>query len=201
MNQNNVETEMKLYVPDHAPILQRMHALGARQVYPRVFERNWRYENQAGTFDAEGIVLRLREDSRVRLTYKDGGAIHDGIVSRQELEVEVSDFNIMALMLERLGYRVALIYEKYRTTYEFYGAEIVIDELPFGNFVEIEGDTATISSVLVTLELQNAQRFTDSYTRLFTIVKENLGLSFDHLTFANFEGITVPVSAFVARQP
>ncbi len=190
------ETELKLYTPDHAPIVQQMHALGARLVYPRVLERNVRYEDAQNSLTGRGVVLRLRQDSRARLTYKDGGAVHDGISSRSELEVEVSDFQLMHLILERLGFHTALIYEKYRTTYEYYGAEIVIDELPFGNFVEIEGDAPTIESIVQALGLQGAQRVTASYTALFEKLKAALNLPFRDLTFENFENVAVPSRFF-----
>jgi adenylate cyclase class 2 len=195
-NQNNTETEIKLYTPDHAPILQKMHQLGARLAYPRVLETNLRYENATDTLTPQGIVLRLRQDNRARLTYKDGGTISDGIVTRQELEVEVSDLQIMHLILERLGFHVALKYEKYRTTYDYYGAEIVVDELPFGNFVEIEGDAQTIEDIVKTLGLSHAKRYAESYTKLFTTVKSALGLTFNDLTFENFEGVVIPQSLF-----
>ncbi|MFQ3647453.1 MAG: class IV adenylate cyclase [Anaerolinea sp.] len=190
------ETELKLYTPDHAPIVQQMHALGARLVYPRVFERNVRYENAANSLTASGIVLRLRQDSRARLTYKDGGTIHDGVLSRSELEVEVSDFHLMHLILERLGFHTALTYEKYRTTYEYYGAEIVVDELPYGNFIEIEGDAPTIESIVQALGLQRAQRVAASYIDLFEQLKAALSLPFRDLTFENFAGVAVPSSFF-----
>jgi adenylate cyclase, class 2 len=194
--QNNTETEIKLYTPDHAPILQKMHQLGARLAYPRVLETNLRYENATDTLTPQGIVLRLRQDNRARLTYKDGGTISDGIITRQELEVEVSDLQIMHLILERLGFRVALKYEKYRTTYDYYGAEIVVDELPFGNFVEIEGDIETIEGIVKTLGLSQAKRYAESYTKLFTQVKQALGLTFNDLSFENFQGISIPESLF-----
>jgi len=32
-----------------------------------------------------------------------------------------------------------MMYEKYRTTFTIGSLEVVLDELPYGNFVEIEG--------------------------------------------------------------
>ena len=43
--------------------------------------------------------------------------------------------------LEALGYQKSIYYEKYRTTYELDETLIMLDELPYGNFVEIEGET------------------------------------------------------------
>lgn len=189
------ETEVKLYVPDHITVEHRLHQLGARLTAPRVFESNVRYENADETLTANGIVVRLRRDSRVRLTYKEGGTINDGIISRYEAEVEVSDFETMDTLLNKLGYHPALIYEKYRTTYELDGAEIVLDEMPYGNFVEIEGETQVIEDLLKRLQLHNATRYPASYVSLFESVKRYLSLTFRDLTFANFANIDVPAHA------
>jgi len=44
-------------------------------------------------------------------------------------------------VFEALGYAVYMMYEKYRTTFRLDNLEVVLDELPYGNFVEIEGLT------------------------------------------------------------
>lgn len=190
------ETEIKLYTPDLVAIAQALAAAGAKLTTPRVYEHNIRYDNAAGSLTPRGIVLRLRQDDRVRLTYKEAGSAQDGIISRLEAEVEVSDFATMNFILGRLGYTPAMVYEKYRTTYHMDNTEIVLDELPYGDFVEIEGDHASIERVLTRLNLQTAPRMTHSYARLFDFVRANLGLTFTDLTFANFAGLTVPLSAF-----
>jgi adenylate cyclase class 2 len=190
------ETEVKLYVPDLEAVQSRLERLGATLAAPRVFERNVRYENAAQTLTPAGIVLRLRQDTRIRLTYKDNATVENGIIRRFEAEVEVSDFDSMATILAKLGYSHYMSYEKYRTTYELDGAEIVLDELPYGNFVEVEGDTDTIERVIARLELQSATRYAASYVALFDNVRRNLGLQFTDLTFANFEGVSVSENAF-----
>ncbi|MBZ0295821.1 MAG: class IV adenylate cyclase [Anaerolineae bacterium] len=192
------ETEVKLYIPDHSAIEVHLNQLGAELTAPRVLEYNVRYENADETLTANGIVVRLRRDSRARLTYKEGGTVNNDVISRYEAEVEVSDFDTMDTLLDKLGYHRAMTYEKYRTTYELDNAEIVLDEMPYGNFVEIEGDADTIHSLLQQLDLDEATRYGASYTKLFERVKRHLGLTFRDLTFGNFEGIEVPTSAFDA---
>ena len=194
----NTEIEAKLYWPELETVAQRLVDAQALLTAPRVFERNVRYENAAQTLSSNGIVVRLREDNRVRLTYKGPGTVAHGIMSRFEAEVEVSNFDMMSLILEHLGYHPHMIYEKYRTTYELDSAEIVLDEMPYGNFVEIEGDAAVIEQLIGTLGLGDAPRYGHSYVGLFEFVKRNLHLDFDHLTFANFDGIDVPASAFLS---
>jgi adenylate cyclase class 2 len=192
---NNTETEVKLYVPHLEWVQVQLERSGAQLTAPRVYERNVRYENVEKSLTTNGIVVRLRQDTRARLTYKEGSSAEAGIVSRTEIEVEVSDFEAMETILGKLGYHPHLVYEKYRTTYELDGAEIVLDEMPYGNFVEIEGEAEQIEALIQRLGLDESARLGGSYTTLFDRVKTHLGLSFDHLTFENFKGVDVPESA------
>lgn len=196
MTSNYTETEVKLYVPYLEIVQTRLDRIGARMTAPRVYERNVRYENAEKTLTAQGIVVRLRQDSRVRLTYKADGDTHDGIISRYEAEVDVSDFDTMETILGKLGYFPHMTYEKYRTTYEFEDAEIVLDELPYGNFIEIESEREVIEKIIVRLQLTDAPRMSGSYVTLFDTVRQNLKLEINDLTFANFAGMDVPESAF-----
>jgi adenylate cyclase, class 2 len=161
-----------------------------------------RYENAERSLTPSGIVIRLRHDTQNWLTFKSPGeVVGGGIRSRFEAEVEVSDFDTMETILGQLGYYPYMIYEKYRTTYIVESpvgqAEVVLDEMPYGNFVEIEGEPTVIAMVVSYLDLHDAPRYSASYTTLFDYVRQHLRLSFQDLTFANFEGIAVPGSAFL----
>ena len=191
MNDELQEVEVKLHTPDLAAVQEALEAAGAMLVKPRVFERNVRYDSADGSLMAAGIVLRLRQDEAVKLTYKADASVERGIVSRFEAEVEVSDFKTMDVILRRLGYVVALVYEKYRATYELDGAEIVLDELPYGNFTEIEGDAATIERVVEALGLRGCRRMSGSYIDIFWDVKARLGLVARDCSFAAFEDIKI----------
>lgn len=190
------ETEIKLYVPDLDKVKQRLEAVGAVITAPWIYERNVRYDDAERTLTPRGVVVRLREDSRVRLTYKEDGKVTEGIMSRFEAEVEVSDFDAMETILGKMGYTPYLTYEKYRTTYELDDTEIVLDEMPYGNFVEIEGEIGAIKRVIATLGMESARRYEGSYATLFEKVRRKLGLTFMDLTFDNFRGIEVPETAF-----
>src|SRR5687768_14416047 len=99
MAAGNVEIEIKLLVPKLTDIEARLVVLGAALHAPRVFERNARYDLPDGSLTAKGVVLRLRQDSRARLTYKEAGTLSDGVMSRFEAEIEVSDFGTMQTIL------------------------------------------------------------------------------------------------------
>lgn len=183
------EIEVKLHTPDLEAVRRALEAAGAILLKPRVFERNIRYDSADGTLTAAGVVLRLRQDEAVKLTYKADASVERGIVSRFEAEVEVDDFDAMDVILRRLGYVAALVYEKYRTTYELEGAELVLDELPFGSFTEIEGDAATIERVVEALGLGACRRMAGSYVDIFWDVKAGLGLDVRDCTFEVFRGV------------
>ena len=197
MNEDLREVEVKLHTPDLAAVVESLEAAGATLVKPRVPERNIRYDSDDGALTAAGVVLRLRQDEAVKLTYKSDGSVERGIVSRFEAEVEVSDFETMDIILRRLGYAVALVYEKFRTTYALEEAEIVLDELPFGNFTEIEGDAATIERVVDRLGLGGAQRMAGSYVDIFWDVKARLGLDARDCSFEAFSGVDVDLGKLI----
>jgi hypothetical protein len=77
----------------------------------------------------------LRQAARTTLTFKQ--ASPDPLV-RHEWELEVVPLETAQELLEQLGYQVILVYEKYRQVYSLGDAHFMLDELPFGDFVEVE---------------------------------------------------------------
>jgi adenylate cyclase, class 2 len=197
------EIEAKFYVGDLGKIESRIRELDARLFQSRVLEMNIRFDLPDARLRSEGRVLRLRRDTNARLTYKDSGKSEQGVVNRTEIEFTVEDFEKAKLFLEALGYQKLFEYEKYRTTYELHQtskvstdlgglAHVMLDELPYGNFVEIEGkDIATIHSSANKLNLDLNVSIPASYSALFERVRSSLRLTFTDLTFENFEGIEV----------
>ena len=181
------ETEAKFYVHDLAALQQRVEALGARRVDQRVHELNLRFDTPSRELSQQHRVLRLRQDKRARITYKDSDMPHPGTWSRREVEFTVSDFDAARELLEALGYEVAFTYEKYRTTYKLGTLEIDLDELPYGHFVEIEGD-GPIQETAEKLGLRRDAALPKSYSIFLEELKEKLHLNFRDLTFGNFKG-------------
>ena len=192
MNTNNTEIETKYYVRDLQKIKLRLHELGAQLIQERVHERNLRFDDEDDNLRHDHCVLRLRHDTQSILTYKGPGIMQDGIRAREELEVTVSDFVIMQSILEALGYRVQMMYEKYRTTYLLGETHIMLDEMPYGNFVEIEGaDNPAIFAVTEHLKLDKSANIPESYIILFERIRDKLGLYFNDLSFDNFASLTI----------
>jgi len=192
MTKSDQELEVKFYLPDLLTLRARLETAGAQLVQPRVHEINLRFDTPSGDLARGYRVLRLRQDTEARLTYKGPGELVDGVRSRQELEFTVSDFGTARHFLEALGYEVSVMYEKYRTTYALRGVLVTLDEMPYGNFTEIEGpDGASIRKTAEVLGLDWERRILDSYIMLFDRLRERLGLAFRDLSFENFEELTV----------
>lgn len=186
----NQELEVKLFVSDLDAVKKKLITLGASEKQARTHELNLRFDTVRGELTRDYKALRLRSDTAARLTYKGPSSSKDGVRVRQEIEFEVSDFKAARALLGALGYQVAMIYEKQRAEYSLLGTEISLDELPYGNFVEIEGDDPqVIRQVSDMLGLNWETRVFDSYVTLFTRLRSVYNLDFRDLIFDNFEDL------------
>lgn len=196
---DNLEVEVKFLVDDFAVLRERLTALGAILALPRTYERNLRFDTPEGDLLARWQLLRLRKDTRARLTFK-GPAGEDEASEakvREEIEVVVDNFDKMILILERLGFGPVQEYEKYRETYHLSGVEIVLDETPFGYFVELEGDESGIRTLAARLGLDWTRRVLANYLALMELARRTFDLPFADLTFDNFERHPVSLSGLL----
>lgn len=192
MAKSNQELEVKFYLADLEALHKTLEGLGADLVQPRTYERNLRFDTPEGDLSRNHQVLRLRQDTANRLTYKGPQSIQQGVSARTEIEFNVDDFENAQKLFEALGYRVSMIYEKYRMIYDLNGTLVTLDEMPFGNFAEIEGpDGASIQAVCHQIGLIWELRTLQSYAQLFHIVQQKLDLTLRDLTFENFAGLRV----------
>lgn len=186
---NGQETEVKFYVVDLVRIETRLVELGASLIQPRAHEINMRFDTPDRSLRREGKVLRLRQDESAKMTFKSGTTANNGILSRREIEFGVESFTAARQLIESLGYEVILFYEKYRRTYELKGLHIMLDQLPYGDFVEIEGeDVESIQQAAGEIGCHWEAAITSSYSALFERVATARGLNPAELTFAAFSG-------------
>ncbi|MCE9647428.1 MAG: class IV adenylate cyclase [Chloroflexi bacterium] len=186
---NGQEIEVKFYVQDLKAVEKRLLEMKALLIQPRIHELNYRYDLPDGSLRANGRVLRLRKDAEACLTYKGPSALQDGIFSREELEFTVGDFDTAQKFLEALGYVRIFIYEKKRAIYDLQDCHIMLDELPFGEFVEIEGpDTAAIRLLAAQLNLNMEYAVGAGYARIFENYNMKYGLAQGDLTFEALSG-------------
>jgi adenylate cyclase, class 2 len=186
------EIEVKFLVKDLPRLELRIKALGGKMVHQRVKETNLRFDTPAGDLSKDHRVLRLRQDQVARLTFKGAAQMNHTVSVREEIEVEVSNFEDTQRLLEALGFSPFMLYEKYRTTYSLGDVLVTLDEMPFGHFSEIEGPNAEkLQAMAESLWLDWALRSMESYSALFDVVKANRGWTMQNLSFEEFLGKTV----------
>lgn len=195
---DNLEIEVKFHIAHVSEMHQRILDLGAKAL-PKVFETNLRYENPQNNLKQTGRLLRLRKDKTSRLTFKSRPDHQDTECKvYHELEVEVSDFDTMAAILDALGYKKVQIYEKWRQTFSWRDVLLCLDTMPFGNFLEIEGPRKSIKDVADQLGLPWGKRILDNYLAMFDVLRKGSGLPFKDLTFSNFEQYKADIRPYLA---
>ena len=161
-----IETEKKYHLGEKRleEITQKLIELGAT-FQKEVFEVN--YQHRGGEMDERGATLRLRKigDFTV-LTYKERIRSDNGAKSKIEFETNVSDVEAAEAIIERLGYKLTAVYEKRRKYWRFDDVEVVIDELPFGLYIEIEGTEDAIAKAEKKLGLKEIEHEPRGYPRL-----------------------------------
>ncbi|HEX9918007.1 MAG TPA: class IV adenylate cyclase [Pyrinomonadaceae bacterium] len=160
-----IEKKYRVSSEEAESLRVRLRAAGA-QARGEEFEENTLYAGPG--LEGGNRVLRLRRvrGGRSVFTFKESMAGAGGIKRRREDETVVADSEALANILDALGYVPAAIYEKRRETWLVAGVEVVIDELPFGRFIEIEGAEESILEAERLLELTATRGEPKSYPQL-----------------------------------
>ncbi|BBO88880.1 class IV adenylate cyclase [Desulfosarcina ovata] len=191
----HLEIELKFFITDPSALPARLAAAGAVRTIPRTFEHNVRYETEDERLLQSRCLLRLRKDRITTLTFKAPPQREDPRFKiYRELEVQVSDFATMDTILEALGFTRRQVYQKWRETWQLSGATLCIDTMPFGTFLEIEGDPESITALVETFGLCWEHRIRSSYLKIFAELREAEDWPFTDVTFDNFKGIKVNFS-------
>ncbi len=190
---NGQEIEAKFHIRDLKRIELRLLELKAQLIQPRVHEVNLRFDRPGRELRNSFRVLRLRQDDKARFTFKGPSVEKEGgILSRQEIEFEVGNFESARQFLEAIGFEAVVFYEKFRTTYELNNTHIMLDELPYGDFMEIEGENVeTIHNMADLLGLNWNAMIKAGYHALFERAAGKYGLELSQLSFTALEKIKI----------
>ena len=139
-----IEKKYRLTKQQRDAVLQRLPEIGAK-LQREEFEENTLYGGPGIELGVSVLRLRCVGDQAV-LTYKKRFPDSADVKRQREDETRVDDPDAVNAILEGLGYRPALVYEKRRQTWVLGKSEIAMDELPFGLFMEIEGSEKNIIS-------------------------------------------------------
>jgi adenylate cyclase class 2 len=159
-----IEKKYRLTKKQREDVLLRLPEIGATRKLSE-FEVNTLYTGES--LELGRSVLRLRRTStRAVLTYKERFPTRSDIKHQREDETGVDDPDAMELILDALGFTAGLIYEKRRETWGLGKTEIVIDELPFGLFMEIEGAEQDIRRIEKELAIKRLRTEPNTYPQL-----------------------------------
>ena len=168
------EIEIKIPVRDLSEYRKTLVSSGATAISEPHLERNALFDDAEGRLFSEKKALRVRHArGRGILTFKGSASFEGSIKRREELEVEVSDPDLLETILERLGFVAQFRYEKRREEYRWKECVLALDETPIGNFIEIEGESGPIGEALKALGLSAQDAVRSSYAGLYRRAREN----------------------------
>ena len=138
------------------------------------FERTFGYFKEDFSNIKDGIFPRIKyvegEKKEIILTVKRKVKENAQFFEREEMEIKIKEKeNIETLreILKSLGFSKEIIFEKKRKNVFKDDIIISFDKLPFGFFVEFEGEPEIIDQYLNDFNLSNRPRITKAYLGLW----------------------------------
>ncbi len=137
-----IEVEVKASVKDFVVVREKLIDIGAVKI-KKEHQMDVYYNAPHKDFGETDEALRIREipensNKRIILTYK-GAKLDNLSKTRKEIEVDVSNAENTALILENLGFKRAATVKKDRDIYHLDKFIVTLDTVyDVGNFVEIE---------------------------------------------------------------
>lgn len=159
-----IEKKYRLSAEQRAALVERL----GEQARGVEFEENTIFRGP-GLATGQQVLRLRRVGARAILTYKERHLSDSAIKRQREDETGITDPEALLSILSALGYEPALVYEKRRTTWKLEGVEVVIDELPFGLFAEIEGEEEMIVNAEGLLGLAAAEAEMSTYPELAAV--------------------------------
>lgn len=170
-----IETEKKyrLTAGQKEQVLANLKELGAEFV-GEDFETNFIYGG--GILEDEKAALRIRKiDGKTLLTYKRKVGNSSELKQHIEHETQIGNSDEMMQIIQRLGFMLGLVYEKRRQNWLLRGIQVVLDEVPFGSFMEIEGKITDIGLAEMLLEAEDFEIEPATYPKLTYDLGEKIG--------------------------
>jgi adenylate cyclase class 2 len=179
-----IEIEVKVRIGKPADVESRLRALGAYPESTRTLEDDTLYDFPDHRFAKVGSLLRLRDrGDGALLTFKEKieSSMHAKV--RRELETGLSELADARQILKALGLVPIWRYQKYRSSYRLGGLHALVDELPIGNFLELEGPKDEIDRWAGALGVREDQFLLESYWDLHDAWRAEKGMPAGDMVF------------------
>ena len=160
------ETEVKFVLDDYEVLMKRLALCKAVPTEPESYYSAHYFDNANGDLEKAGVQLRFREEGDKKFVCYKGPTTSTTLMVREELEQELQSWTQLAAIFSRLGYSPKRQLQKLREKYRLPGVEVCVDQVWFGTFVELEGDSGAIRHWAMALGFDWDSRITKSYLEL-----------------------------------
>lgn len=187
---NSHEIEVKLRLDTIEPLTRAGIILKVEMA--RHFEDNLLLDTEDRQLSGKAAILRLRQAGESGLlTYKEKAAADAPATQfkqRLEIETAVGDMASALAVFERLGFQTWFRYQKYRTVYcaglpGGANLQVMFDETPIGNFVELEGEEDAIAEAVKLMGVRREDYVLESYLALQTEYCQRQGKPLEDMIF------------------
>ncbi|MFZ5932521.1 MAG: class IV adenylate cyclase [Patescibacteria group bacterium] len=190
-DEQNVELEYKFWVKDRENLVKVLDAKTSAKK-PRQYQSSVMFDNSAGLMQATDGRVRVRtlgNKGNKTLTYKK--PIPPKNRAKREIEYEISfrdPEGQIEKILEVMEFKPTTSYERYQTTWEINEVHVTLDEYPYADIVEIEGEKDAIEHLAQELGFNIKEGLTKPIDTLFQEWRKERGLPFKpHMKFNDFD--------------
>lgn len=184
MKNSGIEIELKLPLSEPPEeFLSRFTDVGER-----TYQKTVMFDNDQGLMRKTNGRVRLRQDGEaVALSYKLPLPSHT-VKKEVEWETRVDSWEIGENLLKAMGFNETTSYEKYRTSFDYKGVKLEVDEYPFANFLEVEGEEEDVKKIALELGFDLMSALKESCDTLFTRWRAEKGLPMKpHMRFEDYD--------------
>jgi adenylate cyclase class 2 len=188
-----IEKELKFKIDDPQSLIKYFLEKGAI-LLNKSKEKTIRFDTPQLELEKKGIFLRVREGSKKTITLKEKIENYQTIKTRKETEFIIEDIEGMKYILEKIGLKYIRIFEKFRINLKYKDTVLSIDELPFGIYLEIEGEEKNIDIIIKELNYKDENKIIGTYWDLFEKYKlENNLKGIDILFSIDYKSKLLPL--------
>lgn len=183
MNLDHIETELKFQTIDPQRIINALMASGAKLVSKNK-QKTVRFDTINHDLEKKGIFIRVRaEGEENTITLKEKIGNDETVRQRKETEFKIEDLDKMSYIIQKLGFDYVLVMEKYRIELTYKNSHVCVDEMPFGFYVEIEGEEAEINLIAQELGFKPEEKIIVTYWDLFEDWKKDKRITNQNIVF------------------
>ncbi len=170
----NKEIEVKFQLKKREKVIEKIKSMNGHLIKKPVFQRTYGFFYADGSNIEKGLFPRVRvdnpgeKDSSSIFTLKVKEKEDNNYFRRKEYETVVNNYEAIINSLKELGFVDIRIFDKIREEWEIPGCEveITIDSLPFGDFIEIEGEEKNIEEAIKRIGIEG-ERITKAYLGVY----------------------------------